>query len=167
MSEPITEEWLKSVGFKWHQLARQPNKQWLLWLGDAVGKCFEDIGIEVTSGAYTAKDEDARWFCWLRADYSGRYSRFIHVRHIQYTDDVIAIVEGITGQKWDVANNLYGSMRKPEDAARIHAEHERLDRKMMRERPWRETEKDDSMGRALPEHLEAYEKLNLKKHPDL
>lgn len=25
MSEPITEEWLKSVGFKWHQFVRQPD----------------------------------------------------------------------------------------------------------------------------------------------
>ena len=43
MSEPITEEWLKEVGFKWHQLARQPEKQWLLWLGDAVR---DGLGIE-------------------------------------------------------------------------------------------------------------------------
>lgn len=31
--DPITEEWLKSVGFKWHQFDRQPDKHWLLWLG--------------------------------------------------------------------------------------------------------------------------------------
>jgi len=29
----LTEEWLKRVGFKWHQLDRQPDKHWLLWLG--------------------------------------------------------------------------------------------------------------------------------------
>ncbi len=27
LNEPITEEWLKSVGFKWHQFDRQPDKQ--------------------------------------------------------------------------------------------------------------------------------------------
>lgn len=36
LNNPITEEWLKSVGFKWHQLDRRPEKQWLLWLGDAL-----------------------------------------------------------------------------------------------------------------------------------
>jgi hypothetical protein len=29
-SEPITEEWLKAVGFRWRQIDRQPSKQWLL-----------------------------------------------------------------------------------------------------------------------------------------
>ncbi len=32
----ITEDWLYAVGFRWHQLDRQPNKQWLLWLGNAI-----------------------------------------------------------------------------------------------------------------------------------
>ena len=30
---PLTEEWLKENGFKWHQFDRQPDKHWLLWLG--------------------------------------------------------------------------------------------------------------------------------------
>ena len=29
----ITEDWLKSVGFKWDQFERQPTKNWTLWLG--------------------------------------------------------------------------------------------------------------------------------------
>lgn len=169
MSDPITEEWLKEVGFKWHQLARQPGKQWLLWLGDAVREgnsftSFEDLGVEVAQ----AGREDERWHCWLRADLSGRYSRFIHTRYVRTQHDLITLIEGVTGQTWDPANNLYGSMRTPEQAARIRKDDERMDRKMLTERhPWREIEKDDSRGRALPEHAEAYEQLDLKNHRDL
>ena len=50
----------------------------------------------------------------------------------------------------------------------LRKDNERMDRKMLTERhPWREIEKDDSRGRALPEHAEAYEKLDLKNHRDL
>jgi hypothetical protein len=49
-------------------------------------------------------------------------------------------------------------MRSPEHAARIRAEHDRLDRKIMRDAPWAEIEEDPHIGRALPEHREAYEK---------
>ena len=166
-SEPITEEWLKDVGFKWHELARQGRKHWTLWLGDAVrGRNsitdIEDLGVEVAPAAM-----DGAWFCWFRSDLSGKYSRFIHLRYLKTQRDLIWLIEGITGQKWDPANNLYGAMRKPEDAQRIRANDERLDRKILKERPWRDIEKDESRGGALPEHLEAYEKLDLKNNRDL
>src|SRR5580700_3412261 len=78
---PITEEWLKESGFRWHRLERQPDKHWLLWLGDAMGDgymtSYEDIGIEV---APMFKRQE--WFCWLRSDCAGQYHRFIHLRHI-------------------------------------------------------------------------------------
>jgi hypothetical protein len=169
MSDPITEEWLKEVGFKWHQLARQPEKQWLLWLGDVVrdGNGFtshDDLGVEVAQVSF---GNDERWHCWLRADYSGRYSRFIHTRHVSTQQDLITLIEGVTGQQWNPANNLYGSMRTSEQAERIRKDNERMDRRIMRERAWREIEKDDSRGGALPEHLDAYDKLDLKNHPDL
>src|SRR5262245_40223058 len=83
-NELITDEWLAEVGFKWHQLERQPYKHWLLWLGDAIKdsenlKSSEDLGIEVTQrGEY-----DESYYCWLRADYAGRYSRFIFVRYLR------------------------------------------------------------------------------------
>jgi hypothetical protein len=56
LAEPITAEWLKEIGFRWHQLDRQPDKQWLLWIGEAVdqGKnvaCFEDLGLELSPPA--------------------------------------------------------------------------------------------------------------------
>ena len=167
---PITEDWLKEVGFKWHQLPRQPEKHWLLWLGDAVkeGNGFashDDLGVEVAN-AWLDKDE--RWNCWLRADLSCRYSRFIHIRYVRTRRDLIAVIEGVTGHTWNPENNLYGCMRTPEQAARIRKDDERMDRKMLTERhPWRDIEKDPSRGGALPEHLEAYEKADLKNNRDL
>ena len=160
--QPLTEDWLKSVGFRWHQLARQPEKQWLLWLGDAVrGRNsmidIEDLGVEVCSGGL-----DGAWHCWLRSDLSCKYSRFIHLRHLRTQRDLIALIEGITGQQWDPANNLYGSMRKPENAKRIRENDKRLDRKVLKERPWSDLERDDSAGGALPEHRIGYEKADLK-----
>jgi hypothetical protein len=100
---PITEDWLKEVGFRWHQLARQPERHWLLWLGDAVrGRNsmidIEDLGVEVCSGA-----SDDNWFCWLRSDLSCKYSRFIHLRYLKTQDDLISLIEGITGEKMPVS----------------------------------------------------------------
>jgi hypothetical protein len=74
----ISEEWLKSVGFKWHQFDRQPTKQWLLWCGipnqqDNWGVDSQDIGVEVSEG------RDGSWFVWLRSDTAHRYSRFLHL----------------------------------------------------------------------------------------
>lgn len=163
---PITEDWLKSVGFKWHQFDRQPSKHWLLWLGDAMNgggfSSFEDIGVELAAGAWNQKRDDHEdWFCWLRGDSAHRYHRFIHVRHLLYQHDLIRLVEGLTGQGWNPANHLYGSCRTPEHAERIRREDaERLDRreKWHQRPPWGEVEKDDTRGRALPEHMEVAEK---------
>jgi hypothetical protein len=158
-TNPITEDWLKSAGFKFHQLERQPDRHWLLWLGDATRErhsftSWEDIGIEVARCAW--KDRADRWFCWFRSDSAGRYSRFIHIRHMSRINDLIRLIEAITGQTWDPANNLYGSMRKPEDAERIRFEdRERLDRRIMLERKWADIETDNTRGRALPDHVTA------------
>jgi hypothetical protein len=174
---PITEDWLKSAGFKWHQFERQTDKHWLLWLGDASRErhsfaTFEDIGIELAPCWWkNSKGDDAgdlgKWFCWFRADSSGRYHRFIHIRHLRTVGELVRLVEAITGQKWDPANNLYGSMRKPEDAERIRQENQRFDRRMMLESPpsakWSDIEKDDTRGRALPEHVTAAEKARSGK----
>lgn len=161
-NELITEEWLRSVGFKWHQLERQLTKHWLLWLGDAVREknsftSYDDLGIVVTARSPT---DTSQWYCWLRADYSGIMSRFIHVRHIHTQAELITLCEALTGQKWNPENNLYGSMRKPDHAKYLREESERLDRKIVRDMKWRDIEKDDSIGRPLPEHLEAYHKAH-------
>ncbi len=160
---PITEEWLREVGFKWHQFDRQTTKHWLLWLGDALpDRMFhdnEDLGIEVCSD----HPDPLEWYCWLRADTSGRYHRFIHIRHLRTQRELIAMIEGLTGQAWDPANNMWGSMRRPEQAARLRKNAERADQRLLRERTkWQEIEKDDSRGRALPEHMEAAEKARVK-----
>lgn len=149
--DPITEEWLRAVGFKWHQLARQPDKHWLLWIGELCGSSFEDLGIEV---APSGRDADPWWFCWLRADYSGRYSRFVHIRHLRSTRDLTLMFEGLTRTMWTPTETHIGGIAYTwEHAKRLRAEDQRLDRLVMRETPWRDTERDDTRGRALPEHL--------------
>ncbi|MGA7809659.1 hypothetical protein [Bradyrhizobium sp.] len=163
---PITEQWLKDAGFKWHQLDRQPDKHWLLWLGAGLKEkpcltSFEDIGIELAPN----RGED--WFCWLRSDAAGRYHRFIHLRHVQTVGDVIALVEAISGRPWTPANHFYGSLYSPEGAERVRKDIERADRRMQLDasehNKWFGIEKDDTRGRALPEHMQAAEKAREKK----
>jgi hypothetical protein len=159
----ITEEWLKEVGFKWHQFERQPGKQWLLWLGGCVdcGKAWrfsgaEDFGIELAhSGRHGSDQEDNFWMCWFRGDSAGRYHRFIHVRHLRTQDELIALVTALTGFPWNPENHLYGSARCPKcgDAWRAE-EARRIDLEARKQRPWYEIEKDDSRGGALPEHMQ-------------
>jgi len=179
MSNPalITDEWLKSVGFKWHQFDRQPDKHWVLWLGGAMAgrrmlTSFEDLGIELATCAYRNRNGDLLcqedgWFCWLRDDAAGRYHRFIHIRHLHTQRELIALVEGLTGLTWDPANHLYGNMYRPEEAARLRLEIERADRKMTlgadHYAKWRDVEKDDTRGRALPEHMQVAEDARGKK----
>lgn len=152
----ITEEWLKTAGFKWHQLDRQPDKHWMLWLGPAIDDgmtSFEDLGIELAP-VY----RKAEWFCWLRSDAAGRYHRFIHRRHLRTTEEIVRLVEAITGRKWDSENSLYGAMHSPRRAEQIRESEKQLDHEIRMDRPkWAEVEKDDTRGRALPEHLEAHE----------
>ena len=156
----ISAEWLREVGFKWHQLDRQLSKHWLLWLGSALEgsmACYEDLGIELAQTL--ARQGNPTWFCWIRGDLSHRYSRFLHIRHLTTQAEVIRLVEAMTGLPWNPANHLFGGVRTPKEAARIKADRERLDRRLLMESTkWRDIEKDDAMGGALPEHLEAHEK---------
>jgi len=166
--EPITEEWLKQIGFKWHQLERQPGKHWLLWLGGAIRdpeaeKSWtftdsEDLGIEL------ADDSRGNWFCWLRSDAAHRYHRFIHVRHIRFRSELIALVVALTGQEWDETNHMYGGVTKPEVAARRREEQSRLDLRMREEEhAWYQSEKDPDRGRPLVEHMDAAIKTDKAK----
>lgn len=151
---PLSEDWLRDVGFKWHQLERQTEKHWLLWVGETAGalSSYEDIGVEVAAGAM-----DGIWFCWLRGDSAGRYHRFIHVRHIETRGDLVRLVEGLTGHDWNPDNHLYGVLRTPEKAARLRAEDKRLDRQRLAaaspHEKWSPIEHDDTRGGALPEHM--------------
>lgn len=161
--EGISEDWLKSVGFKWHQLERQPSKHWLLWLGAGLvnhrgererAADREDLGIEL---AYNG-DRDPFWFCWLRCDGSHRYHRFIHIRHLHTQAEVIKLVESLTGLSWNPDNHLYGEVKTPRDAEACQKRDERFDVILAQENPnWYPTEADDSRGGAILEHLHAHE----------
>jgi hypothetical protein len=162
----ITEDWLRSVGFKWSQIERQPSKHWLLWLGDCLDcprdgietderfffkSGYDDIGIEV------AEDGCGSYFCWFRSDVAGRYHRLIHVRHVRYQLELVMLIVAISGRAWKPENHLYGSVKCDKCAARIRLEQDRLDRKRIIDDgvTWYENEKDQSRAKALPEHLNA------------
>lgn len=156
---PITADWLRESGFRWLQMERQPDKHWLLWIGDVVRASdgsltsTEDIGIEL---APCGKD-DPRWFCWFRSDASHRYGRFIHVRHLRWQHEVIALVEVCSGQAWNPANARHGSLHTPEQTARWAEEDKRLDR-VLRDsgHPWGEGEKDPTRAGATHQHLDEH-----------
>lgn len=145
--ELITEEWLKSVGFRWQEVERS-GKHWTLWLAQPDGfTSFEDLGIELCE--WTGLEPS--WHCWFRSDCSHKYSRFIHLRHLKFRLEVEIMVAALTGMKWNPENHLYGSVRTPEDAARIRAETDRLDRRIMHSNKWAKHESDPSAAR--PEKL--------------
>lgn len=162
LDKSISEDWLRGAGFKWHQIDRQPSKHWALWLS----QCFDcgqprrvasadDVGIEVAANAPVDGEGTVFWFCWLRSDLGGRYSRFINVRHLRTRVELVRLIEGITGRAWNPPNHLYGMLRCDTCAQRVRDDDDRLDRVAIRSRPaWYEAEKDDSRGAALPEHIE-------------
>ncbi len=157
----ITEDILRKLGFKWHQFDRQPDKHWVLWLGNACGQrgSYEDLGIELAWWA-----PGSNWFCWLRSDTAHRYSRFVHIRHLTRLDELVLLIEGLTGAPFDPRNCMYGGLQSAADAARMRAEKERADLRCLFEgHPWREVEKDDSRGRPLVDHMEAAVKAGVAK----
>jgi hypothetical protein len=117
----ISEDWLRGLGFKWETVDRDPNKHWTLGLGGAIEHGDSDnLMLELSIGL------DGEWFCWVRADYCGRYTRFVHVRHVRYQDEVIALIEGLVGQKFKKSNVWYGSLRTAADAQRLAADEKSL-----------------------------------------
>jgi hypothetical protein len=166
MPEVITEDWLESIDFKWHQFDRQPGKQWLLWMGGVANtdaqtgrqSMFtgdEDLGIEV---ARTSHNQG--WHCWLRADTSGRYSRFIHIRTIRLKCELIALVAALSGSDWNPENHLYGKIFTTAQAVQIRERDKRLDITIAKGRPWTDLERDSSLGRPMVEHMEAAKPQN-------
>lgn len=150
-TDSITEPWLSSVGFKWHELERQGRKHWLLWLGE----CLDRYSDAEALGTELSKGSDDWWFCWLRSDTAHRYSRFLHVRHLRTQSELTSLIEGLTGQPWNPANNFYGRMMTPDRACYLRQEAERLDQRWLHRNPtWRKIEEDDTRGGALPEHMQ-------------
>jgi hypothetical protein len=161
--ELLTEAWLRANGFKWHQFERQPSKHWLLWLGDVVADggmtCYEDLGIEVAFGSHRGRGNLDGWFCWLRSDAAGRYHRFIHLRTLLTERDLVIAIQGITGVEFNPEHCWNGCLLRPEQTEWRRRENDRLDRQLMRAgHRWYDIERDDTRGRALPEHMEVAEK---------
>lgn len=156
---PITEDWLREVGFRWSQFERQPTKHWTIWLGWAMedGPDLEDIGLELSEGF------EGKWFCWLRSDTAGRYSRFVHVRHLRWKLELAELIAAIAGRSFDPADVFYGGLVTKARADRYRAEQERLDRTMLAEHRWTQDGTDVSLGGARAEHLHEYEKARERK----
>lgn len=156
----ITDDWLREIGFRWHQMERQPNKHWVLALGDAVNDdrsftCRDDLAIELTRSVYA---DDIFYNCWLRGDYSHRYSRFIHVRHLTTRRDLIRLIEGLTGLDWNPANVYYGGLCTDKQSALIRKDRDRPDRRLVEgSHPWNECEKDGTRGYPLEQHQKLLE----------
>lgn len=152
---PLSEEWLKSVGFKWDQLDRQPTKHWTLWLGNAVDDNTRmadssDIGVELaTRSVY----DDGSWHCWLRSDVAHRYCRFIHVRVLRTRRDLMEVIFGLTGREFDPDDCFYGSFLSHDRANRARAEAKRFDMLLLQtSAPWNDVEADEHRGRPRQEH---------------
>jgi hypothetical protein len=144
----ITEQWLKENGFKWHDVERG-GKHWLLWIGGAVTEnrsfgrtsSFEDFGIELSK----MRDGDSVWSLFYRADYAGRYSRFIFCRDVWETEHIEKMLEAITGFPYDKSCAMYGSYHRPEVAAYYRElDEKRLDRQIALRGTWTTDEKDDT-----------------------
>ncbi len=135
MSAPIiTEDWLRDCGFKWEQLDRQPSKHWLLWIGSA---CLDydrtndpdSLGIELAK--VDRHDEYQNlWYCWMRSDIAGRYSRLIHIRYVYLQAEVEGIIEALTGRKVDWRDSMYGSLKSPAHAEQLRQDRMRLDQRI-------------------------------------
>ena len=148
-AEPITHEWLKSVGFRWAEWERSGGKHWILWFGNCqedreLFSAAEDVGIEL---AESINLEQFVWSCWLRSDFSHKYGRFIHIRHVWTQQEVIEIVIALSGVPWKPENHLYGAIRRQREADYLRRTANRLDRLIVQSAPWSEQEKDESRAR--------------------
>lgn len=148
-AHPITARWLQEVGFRWHEETTTRVKHWTLWMGTCLpGKvpCHgaDDFGFELAPSIHPNHPEE--WHIWWRADYAHRYDRFLFVRMVETQEQLIALVEAVTGLPWNPANVLYGQLWRPETAQRLRQEEERLDRRIALGNP-RRGEEDASKER--------------------
>lgn len=95
----ITEEWLGAVGFKYREPEeRQPFRHWTLAFSEP-----DDYGlyIETTAPGWINRNgehvmADGGWFVWI-----GRGTQFLHTRHMHEQAEMIALVEALSGLKWE------------------------------------------------------------------
>lgn len=131
----LDDDWFRENGFRYEDipvLNGKADRHWLLWLGWAIVDADqteptngpEDFGIELSHW------RDDAWFCWFRADYAGRYTRFLHWRKVCYAFQVEDIIASLVGRPFDRKHVWYGSLRTPEIAARCKEEAKRLDQRM-------------------------------------
>lgn len=148
MSE-ITEQWLKDNGFKWHDVERS-GRHYLLWIGSCIAEnpvknyrvnSHDDFGIELSK----FQEDVNSWSVFYRADFAGRYSRFLFTREVWETEQLTRLIEAITDIPFDKSNVWYGNLLRPEQAEHLRAEeNHRLDRTWALQGKWRDDEKDET-----------------------
>lgn len=89
--DPITETWLRLRDFKIVRDDPQ-SRNWRLTLDY---KLCEDLYIEVSANRYRSDGSTDWWFCWVGRQEPGRS---VHVRHIDGTQDLERLYQGLTGQ---------------------------------------------------------------------
>lgn len=91
----ITEEWLAEVGFKYREPGeRQQWRHWTLTFNEP-----DDYGLylETTAPGWLNRNgEHNGWYLWI-----GRGQHHFHLKHVFEQSEMIAIVEALTGQKWE------------------------------------------------------------------
>lgn len=99
-SRLITDLWLHEVGFIPHTVESQVGQHWLLWLGP-------DLGLELSFGRETPRPW---YFCYLRTRGDHSPSRFINLRDLTSKHEVIMLVQGLTGRRWNPARHANGAV---------------------------------------------------------
>jgi hypothetical protein len=101
MRRPITEDWLRSNGFRiddGRNDPRMPIRSLAIGSDLVGGRPFlgssDDLCIDVAPTDIKKQDE---WFVWIgqREPY-----RHIHVRYMRTTDELVRLYEGLTGRVW-------------------------------------------------------------------
>src|SRR6185295_1646866 len=96
--------------------------------GSGIGS-YDDLGIEVSE-----PDSRGEWrHCWLRADYAGRYTRFIHIRHVRTMDEIALLFTGCTCLPWEPINHFFGVAYDQRRADQQRKEQDRFDRRIARD----------------------------------
>ena len=90
----------------------------------------DSLGIELAEMNPQPEGYSGLWYCWIRNDIAGRYSRIIHVRHVAFVSEVEQIISALTGREVNWKHSMYGHLHSPVAAERLIAERERLDQKI-------------------------------------